>query len=146
MKIVYYLTSFLTLFSISSFAQERSEELLIKLIAKTCQTDSIKNAINKIDDDTNSVYYFKTPDAMTFGIGQYDFKSFLLIFETGSNLLFAGTPYGDLENINIGKKKASFSIHILGDGDRTKKNKFASAEYTFLNKKGRWVLSDVKYH
>lgn len=130
---------------ISASAQKNNDEL-IRMVAKTCQTDSIINALQQVSEDSSTTFNFKTPDAMEFGIGEYDFKSFLLLFDTGSNLLFKGLPYGSLEDISMSNKKTTFTIHIQGDGDRKSKNKFESATYTFLNKKGRWILSDVKYN
>lgn len=128
-----------------STTAQKNDDKLIRMVAKTCQTDSIINALQQVDEDSLVTFNFKTPDAMEFGIGEYDFKTFLLLFDTGSNLLFKGLPYGSLEDISMSNKKATFTIHILGDGDRKSINKFESATYTFLNKKGRWVLSDVKY-
>ena len=136
---------FLALVNTNLYSQNKDDELLIKLVAKTCQTDSIINTLQQTREDSLTHYYFKTPDAMRFGIGEFDFKEFLISFDTGSNLLFKGIIYGSLENISISNKKASFSIRILGDGKRKEKNRFETAHYQFSNKKGRWVLSEVHY-
>ena len=125
----------------------QDEQTIMSIFGRICQTDSIQNALklNKEGQDSIYVYNFKTPDVDQFGIAEYEFKGFFINFDTGSNFLFSGTPYGNIEKLEISAKKALVIIQIEGLGDRKKQGKFEKATYSFINKKYRWMLKNIDY-
>jgi len=133
--------------SISGISFGQDEQTVMTLFGRISQTDSIKTCLRLVKQGTDSSYVFnyKTPDIDKFGISEYEFENFYLNFDTGSNFLFSGTPFGNIEVMEISSKKAFIVIHIDGLGDRKKQGKFEKASYTFVNKKYRWMLKGVKY-
>lgn len=135
------------LISLSLFSYSQDDQTLMTLFGRISQTDSIKSCLRQTKEGTDSTYIFnyKTPDIDKFGIIEYEFDNFLLNFNTGSHFLFNGIPFGNIEVLDIAGKRAFIVIHIEGLGDRKENGKFEKASYTFMNKKGRWMLKDVQY-
>ena len=133
---------------LSSLSFSQDEQTIISIFGRISQTDSIKSCIRMVKSETDSsiVFNYKTPDVNKFGIVEFELEGFFLNFDTGSHFLFSGTPFGNIEIMEIGSKKALIVISIDGLGDRVKQGKFEKASYTFINKKYRWMLKDVKYH
>jgi len=134
--------------SIANFSFGQDEQTVMALFGRISQTDSIKSCLKLVKEGTDSsfVYNYKTPDVDQFGIIEFEFEDFYINFDTGSNFLFSGTPFGNIEVMDISAKKAFIVIHIDGLGDRAEQGKFEKASYTFVNKKYRWMLKDIKYH
>ena len=130
-----------------SFGQ--SQEVFSQLVGRICQTDSMISVLrhqHPQEEDSLWVFNFKTPDANKFGLGEYDYESFIINFEQGSVLMVSGYAYGVFDKVDITDKKATLIVSIHGDGDRKVKKKFENAIYNFVNKKGRWALIDVTYN
>lgn len=136
------------LMSLSNFSFGQDEQTVMTLFGRISQTDSIRSCLRQVKPGTDSsyVFHYKTPDIDKFGIAEFEFDNFYLNFDTGSNFLFSGTPFGNIEVMEISAKKAFITIHIDGLGDRAEQGKFEKASYTFINKKYRWMLKGVKYH
>ena len=136
-----------TLLNLSLFSFGQNEQDVITLFGRICQTDSIKSALGQTKEgpDSLTVFHFKTPDVNTFGIAEYEYQDFFLNFDTGSNFLFKGIPFGSIQTMDITSKKAFIVVHIEGTGDRLKSGRFEKASYTFANKKDRWMLKGVSY-
>lgn len=139
-----YLFLFLVISTFQIKAQD--EKTLMAVFGRICQTDSIKNALLTFEEDSSAYFYFKTPDVETFGIMEYTFDDFTLVFDTGSNLLFGGKAYGSIDEMKFSKKKADIILRIEGKGDRAKEGKFETVHYSFVQKNYKWLLKGIKYN
>ncbi len=128
---------------LGTYAQD--DQTFMTLFGKICQHDSIKASVGQLQPGEDSVYifHFKTPDVNKYGLPEYDFESFIITFDTGSNLMFKGAAYCSVEELKITDKKAFISLLIEGDGDRKKKNQFEKAEFNFQYKKMRWLVKNI---
>lgn len=124
----------------------QDEQSLTSVFGRICQTDSIRSSLASINSDSTITFYFKTPDVNTYGIIEYEFEDFTLVFDTGSNLLFAGKAYGSIDQMDFSKKKAEITVRIEGLGDRKKIGKFETSTYSFIQKDFKWLLKSVKYN
>lgn len=133
-------------FSISSISlSAQNEQDIFAIFGRICQTDSIQNTLISYDEDSSAVFYFKTPDVDEYGIFEYELGDITISFDTGSNFLFAGKHFANIDIMKISGKKAEIKIRMEGMGDRKNLGKFETAAYSFVMKDNKWLLKNVKY-
>lgn len=146
------MSKILTLFSMFWMAttiQAQSENELVNMIARICQTDSVARVLGVLNEDSSMlVFNYQTPDYDVYGANSYQYEKFELIFDVSSSLLFGQTPFGKIDLLAYGKKNARVVIEVAGAGNREKKHLWTFAVYDFERPKngGQWLLKKVDYH
>lgn len=127
----------------------QSENELVNMIARICQTDSAAKVLGVFNEDSSMVIYnYQTPDYDAYGANSYQYDKFELVFDVSSSLLFGQTPFGKIDIVEYGKKNARLIIEIAGAGNREHKQLWTFAVYDFERPKngGQWLLKKVDYH
>lgn len=141
-------TFLLLLFSsVLSFGIAQSENEIVNISARICQTDSVNKVLGVYDEDSTLLFHMQTPDYDTYGASEYEYEKFVLIYDVGTNLLINQVPFGKIDMVDYGKKKCRMVMEIAGAGDREKAGLWTFAVYDFSRPKGgQWLLDGVKYH
>lgn len=139
----------LSLFWFVGAIQSQSENELVNMIARICQTDSASKVLGVLSEDSSIVVFnYQTPDYDVYGANSYQYEKFELVFDVSSSLLFGQIPFGKIDVIEHSKKNARLVIEIAGAGNREKKQLWTFAVYDFERPKngGQWLLKKVDYH
>jgi hypothetical protein len=139
------ITLSLLFFGLSFHAQSENE--LVTIVARICQTDSAGKVFSFYDQDSTLSFNMQTPDYNEFGANTYEYEKFDLVFDVSSNLLFSAHPFGKIDFLEYGKKKCKVVIEIAGAGDREKAGLWTFAVYEFSRPKGgQWWLAGAEYY
>ncbi|MCB9189667.1 MAG: hypothetical protein H6598_08470 [Flavobacteriales bacterium] len=131
--------------TISGLSQTENE--VVNMTARICQTDSMSKVLQVLDEDSVVTYHMQTPDYETYGASTYEYEDFNLVFDVSSNLLFNSTPFGKINVVKYSKKSCQLVIELAGVGDREKKGLWTFAVYEFTRPKdGKWLLQGINYH
>ena len=124
----------------------QSENEIINLVARACQTDSLNKVLGYVQEsDSIPNFDFVTPELGT-SLEEYDFDSFKLAVGLKSSGLMKGTPYGKIYIRDVSKKKLKMIVQLNGVGDRLSNAKWTFAIYSYVRPKhGNWMLSGVEY-
>lgn len=125
----------------------QSSNDLATITARICQTDSVIKVLGVYNEDSILVFTYMTPDYDTYGATSYEYENFDLVFDASSNLLFDSRPYGKIDFVEFGKKKARVVIELAKAGDRAKQGLWTFAVYDFEKPKGaQWMLQGIEYY
>lgn len=143
MKRILLLICLLPLFN---FCFSQTENELVNMVARICNTDSIMRNLSYFDEDSVKTIQVQTPDYQKYGTMTYEYEGFNLNFDVNSKLLFSQKPFGKIYIEEYSKKKAVIILEIAGMGDRKAKGYWIYGKYEFeQSKNGKWLLNKVNY-
>ena len=93
-------------------ASAQTENEIVNISARICQTDSISKVLGVYSQDSIFTYHLQTPDYDTYGANTYEYEKFDLVYDVSSNLLFNQTPFGKIDIVSYGKKKCRVVIEL----------------------------------